>query len=162
MNRAVKVSAGLLMFRRNSPEIEVLLAHPGGPFWQNKDEGAWTIPKGMLDGQEPLVAACREFEEETGVSPRGPYIDLGSITQRAGKVVHAWAWEGDADPSEMRSNLVKTEWPKGSRRWITVPEVDRCEWFDPETAKKKVNAAQAELIDRLVEALREADGVMKG
>jgi Predicted NTP pyrophosphohydrolase len=153
MVRVAKESAGLLMFRHAGSGIEVLLAHPGGPFWRDKDEGAWTIPKGLLDGQETLEAACREFEEETGLQPRGPFIELGFITQKAGKIVHAWAWEGDADPATMTSNVVKTEWPKGSQKWITVPEVDRCAWFAPEDAKRKINAAQAELIDRLVAIL---------
>ena len=146
-------SAGLLMFRRIGSGIEVLLAHPGGPFWRDKDDGAWTIPKGLLDGQETLEAACREFEEETGVQPHGPFMELGFVTQKAGKIVHAWAWEGDADPATMTSNVVKTEWPKGSQKWITVPEVDRCEWFAPSDAKRKINSAQAELIDRLVAIL---------
>lgn len=153
MARMLKESAGLLMFRRRGSGLEVLLAHPGGPFWRDKDNGAWTIPKGLLDGQETLEAACREFEEETGIKPEGPFLELGSITQKAGKIVHAWAWEGDADPATMSSNHVKTEWPKGSRQWITVPEVDRCDWFAPEIAKIKINSAQAELIDRLVAKL---------
>ena len=142
-------SAGLLMFRRN-PELQVLLAHPGGPFWKNKDEGAWTIPKGLLDGQEPLEAAQREFQEETGFTAIGPFIDLGTITQKSGKVVHAWAFEGDADPALIKSNEIEIEYPPNTGRNLTIPEVDRCEWFSPEEAKKKINPAQRKLVDRLV------------
>lgn len=141
------------MFRRTGNGFEVLLAHPGGPFWQNKDEGVWTIPKGLLDGEEPLIAAQREFREETGVEPQGPFLELGSIKQKSGKTVHAWAFEGDADPSTMRSNLIRVEWPHRSNKWISIPEVDRCEWFAPDQAQKKINPAQAELIARLADLL---------
>jgi predicted NUDIX family NTP pyrophosphohydrolase len=145
-----KTSAGLLLFRRRSGDLELFLAHPGGPFWQRRDAGAWTIPKGVTEaGEDPLSAACREFEEETGLAPQGPFIPLGSIQQKAGKVVHAWAWEGDADPSSIHSNNTRTEWPRGSGRWLTYPEVDRCAWFDPKLAREKINPAQAELIARL-------------
>jgi len=144
------VSAGLLLYRRTPGGVEVFLAHPGGPFWVRKDEGTWTIPKGVVDeGEELLAAARREFEEETGIRPEGPFLPLGSVRQKAGKVVHAWAWEGDADPARVRSNVTRTEWPRGSGRWHTYPEIDRCAWFDLETAKRKINPAQAELIDRL-------------
>src|SRR5438477_7143775 len=99
------VSAGLLLYRRPAGDLEVFLAHPGGPFWRNRDEGAWTIPKGVADeGEDLLDAACREFEEETGMRPVGPFIPLGSVRQKAGKTVHAWAWEGDADPARVSSN----------------------------------------------------------
>ena len=141
------------MFRIVPAGFEVLLAHPGGPFWAKKDEGAWTIPKGLLDSQEPLEAAIREFVEETGFQPQGPFYPLGSVTQKAGKVVHGWAFEGECDPSKMKSNNVMTEWPKGSRQWISVPEVDRCEWFAPEIAKVKINPAQVDFVDRLAETL---------
>ena len=128
----------------------MFLAHPGGPFWSHKDAGAWTIPKGVIEpGEEALAAALREFEEETGVRPEGPFLALGSIRQKAGKEIHAWAWEGDADPDRVTSNMVRTEWPRGSGRWLTFPEVDRCGWFDPGTARQKINPAQAELIARL-------------
>lgn len=147
------VSAGLLLFRRVGAKLEVFLAHPGGPFWTSKDAGAWTIPKGELaEGEEPLAAACREFEEETGVKPRGPFLSLGSVRQKAGKLVHAWAWEGDADPAAVKSNTMQTEWPRGSGRWLTFPEIDRCAWFDLPTAREKINVAQVELI-RQLEAL---------
>jgi predicted NUDIX family NTP pyrophosphohydrolase len=146
----VKISAGLLLFRRGSAGLELFLAHPGGPFWSHKDAGAWTIPKGVIEpGEEPLAAALREFEEETGTRPEGPFLPLGSIRQKAGKEIHAWAWEGDADPDRVTSNTVRSEWPRGSGRWLTFPEVDRCGWFDPETARQKINPAQAELIARL-------------
>jgi predicted NUDIX family NTP pyrophosphohydrolase len=143
-------SAGLLLFHYRAGELELFLAHPGGPFWQRRDTGAWTIPKGLTEeGEDPLAAACREFEEETGLSPHGPFIPLGSVRQKAGKLVHAWAWEGDADPTAVSSNTTQTEWPRGSGRWLTFPEVDRCAWFRPEVAREKINAAQAEFIDRL-------------
>jgi predicted NUDIX family NTP pyrophosphohydrolase len=148
------VSAGLLLFRRSASGTEVFLAHPGGPFWQARDLGAWTIPKGVLDeGEDPLAAARREFAEETGITPREPFISIGSIRQKAGKVVHAWAWEGDADPAATTSNTMRVEWPRGSGTWIAFPEVDRCAWFDLTTAREKINPAQAELIDRLVAVL---------
>jgi predicted NUDIX family NTP pyrophosphohydrolase len=150
----VKISAGLLLFRRVNAGLELFLAHPGGPFWSHKDAGAWTIPKGLIEaGEDPLSAARREFEEETGVRPEGPFLPLGSIRQKAGKEVQAWAWEGDADPDRVTSNMVRTEWPRGSGRWLTFPEVDRCGWFGPETAREKINPAQAELIGRLQAAL---------
>ena len=150
MPKRATVSAGLLLYRRSAGSLEVFLAHPGGPFWRQRDAGAWTIPKGLVDdGEEPLAAACREFEEETGVRPVGPFRPLGSVRQKAGKVVHAWAWEGDADPARVTSNRMRAEWPRGSGRWLSFPEVDRCGWFDPPTARSKLNPAQAELIDRL-------------
>ena len=154
MAKSDKTSAGLLLFRRGPDGIELFLAHPGGPFWRRTEEGAWSIPKGLIEkGEEPLEAAIREFQEETGYEPSGPYIELGSIRQKAGKVVHAWAWEGDADPALIRSNMAQVEWPRGSGRWISYPEVDRCEWYSPEEARRLINAAQAKLIDRLEECL---------
>jgi predicted NUDIX family NTP pyrophosphohydrolase len=132
----------------------LFLAHPGGPFWKGRDNGAWTIPKGLAEpGEDLLAAACREFEEETGVRPTGPFVPLGVVRQKAGKLVHAWAWEGDADPAQVTSNTMKTEWPRGSGRWLTFPEVDRCGWFTPAVAREKLNPAQAELIERLETAL---------
>ena len=148
------VSAGLLLFRRTDAGVEVFLAHPGGPFWARKDAGAWTIPKGLVDvGEDPLDAARREFTEETGIVPMPPFLPLGSIRQKAGKTVHAWAWEGDADAAAIVSNTMRTEWPRGSGRWLTFPEVDRCAWFAPDDAREKLNAAQAPLLDRLAAAL---------
>jgi predicted NUDIX family NTP pyrophosphohydrolase len=157
MARQSNVSAGLLLFRRTPGGLEVFLAHPGGPFWKNRDEGAWSIPKGLVaEGEELLDAARREFQEETGIDPLPPFRPLGSIRQKAGKTVHAWAWEGDADPDKIVSNSARVEWPHGSGRWLTFPEVDRCAWFDPATAKSKINAAQAEFITRL-EAILESE-----
>jgi predicted NUDIX family NTP pyrophosphohydrolase len=147
---SAKISAGLLLYRRTAAGLELFLAHPGGPFWKGRDAGAWTIPKGVAEpGEDLLAAACREFEEETGVHPAGPFVSLGVIRQKAGKVVHAWGWEGDADPSEVTSNTMKTEWPRGSGRWLSFPEVDRCAWFTPPVARSKINTAQIQLIDRL-------------
>jgi predicted NUDIX family NTP pyrophosphohydrolase len=148
------VSAGLLLYRRPQGHLEVFLAHPGGPFWTGRDLGAWTIPKGLLDPDEdPLAAARREFQEETGVTPVGPYVPLGHVRQKAGKVIHAWAWEGDANPATVTSNTARLEWPRGSGKWIEFPEVDRCEWFPPEAAREKLNPAQAEFVQRLEERL---------
>ena len=144
------------MFRRGTGAagLEFFLAHPGGPFWANREDGAWTIPKGGVEaGEEILAAALREFCEETGITATGPFIGLGSIRQRAGKIVHAWAWEGDADPSTIVSNTMTTEWPRGSGRTITFPEVDRCGWFDADGARGKINAAQSELLTRLQQTL---------
>jgi predicted NUDIX family NTP pyrophosphohydrolase len=158
MAKSAASSAGLLLYRRPSGRLEVFLAHPGGPFWHNRDTGAWTIPKGLAEpGEDLLDAACREFQEETGVAPKGPFLPLGNIRQKAGKYVHAWAWEGDADASRVTSNTMRTEWPRGSGRMITFPEVDRCAWFDPRTAREKINPAQAEFIDRLELALSPSD-----
>jgi predicted NUDIX family NTP pyrophosphohydrolase len=160
MAKRPNVSAGLLLFRRSGGDLEVFLAHPGGPFWRDRDLGAWTLPKGLLEeGEDPLVAAVREFEEETSVRPEGPFLPLGSVRQKAGKLVHAWAWEGEADPRRVQSNVMRAEWPRGSGRWLAFPEVDRCKWFDPRTARQKINPAQAEFIDRLEAALsRDASG----
>lgn len=158
--RRAAVSAGLLLFRRGARGLELFLAHPGGPFWAQRDAGAWTIPKGVVDEDEdPLDAARREFAEETGIRATPPFHPLGSIRQKAGKTVHAWAWEGNADPATVTSNVMRTEWPRGSGRWLTFPEVDRCAWFDAPTARLKINAAQVELIDRLEAWLAGGSGV---
>src|SRR5262245_8694639 len=135
MPRPTAVSAGLLLFRRPGGKLEVFLVHPGGPFWKNRDEGVWSIPKGLVDeGEEPLEAACREFHEETGLVPVGwavptaapeRFIPLGTVQQKAGKLVHAWAFEGDANATDIKSNTARIELPRGSGRWIEVPEVDR-------------------------------------
>ena len=154
MSKRSSVSAGLLLFRRVGGQLELFLAHPGGPFWVRRDEGAWTIPKGGVEpGEDPLDAARREFIEETGITPSGEFIPLGSVRQRAGKIVHAWAWEGDADPGAITSNMTQTEWPRGSGRRITYPEVDRCDWFSPEEARQRMNPAQAAFIERLQQHL---------
>jgi predicted NUDIX family NTP pyrophosphohydrolase len=147
--KSAKIAAGLLLFRRVDGRLEIFLAHPGGPFWQYRDAGAWTIPKGEPNPEEDLLAAARrEFEEETGIVPREPFLPLGSVRQKAGKVVHAWAWEGDADASRARSNLARAQGPGGGVE-LSFPEIDRCAWFDPVTARRKINPAQVELIDRL-------------
>jgi predicted NUDIX family NTP pyrophosphohydrolase len=153
-----KRSAGILLFRRNGDGVEVLLAHPGGPYWSRRDEGAWTIPKGELeDGEEPLTCALRELEEELGpdcaLGVREP-IELGSVRQRAGKVVEAWAAEGRFDPVALASNTFSLEWPPRSGEQKEFPEVDRAEWFEPEPARRKIIPAQAAFIDRLLERLK--------
>ena len=149
-----KTSAGLLLFRFVDGTAEVLLVHPGGPFWAKRDLGAWTIPKGTVnDGESLLDTALREFHEETGITAHEPFLPLGSVKQRAGKTVHAWAWEGDADAGSITSNTMRCEWPRGSGLYVVVPEIDRCAWLDPMTARQKVNPAQIEFIDRLEAAL---------
>src|SRR5438552_8668017 len=148
------VSAGLLMFSRSPNGLQVLLVHPGGPFWKNKDAGAWTIPKGIADPDEDLLAAAkREFEEETGFKPTGEFIALAPIKQKSGKLVHAWAVEGDIDPSKIRSNTFEMEWPPKSGKRVTFPEVDRAEFFDLETARGRINPAQADLLDQLAQTI---------
>ncbi len=145
-----KTSAGLLLFRRAAGVLEVLLVHPGGPFWKNKDAGAWSIPKGEYTGSEdPMAAAIREFEEETGLHPKGNFRELGQVRQAGGKVVTAWALEGDFDPSTLHSNLFSVEWPRGSGRAQQFPEVDRAAWFPLDLARRKIIQAQATFLDRL-------------
>jgi len=151
-----KKSAGLLLYRDGGDsEIEVLLVHPGGPFWRNKDEGSWTIPKGEFDDlEEPLGAAKREFKEELGSSPPvGDYFPLKPIKQKAGKTVHAWAVKGQFDPATLKSNTFSCEWPPKSQRVQEFPEVDRAEWFAPDEAKRKILLAQVPLIDQLLQLL---------
>ena len=145
-----KRSAGVLLFRRVGPRIEVLLAHPGGPFWKNKDDGAWSIPKGEYgDNEDPLAAAKREFAEETGLTPSGDFIPLGETRQPGGKVVRAWAVEGDFDTRLLRSNTYSVPWPPGSTKLQEFPEIDRAEWFPLEVARCKILKGQAQLLDRL-------------
>jgi predicted NUDIX family NTP pyrophosphohydrolase len=150
-------SAGILLFRRSGAEPEFLLVHPGGPFWAKKDAGAWSIPKGQIEEEEePRACAIRELEEELGPAPEldpERLIELGSIRQRAGKVVEAWAAEADFDPSSLASNTFAMEWPPRSGRQQEFPEVDRAEWFDLEAAREKILPAQAELLDRLLEEI---------
>ena len=150
-------SAGILLFRRRPEDVvEVLLAHPGGPLWAKKDEGAWTVPKGEFhEGEEAWAVAQREFEEETGhPPPAGEPIELGEIRQKGGKLVNAWALEGDLDPASAHSNTFPLEWPPRSGRWITVPEIDRVEWFAPEHARRRIKDSQIPFIERLLDALR--------
>lgn len=143
-------AAGILLFRRAPSGVEVLLAHPGGPIWANKDLGVWTIPKGEIEGDEDaLGCARREFGEETGLSPEGPFFDLGEVRQKSGKVVLAWATEGDADPHTLRSNTFSMEWPPRSGTMCQFPEVDRWEWFDLEEAARQINSGQVDLLERL-------------
>lgn len=151
----MKESAGILLFRKARDGIEVLLVHPGGPFWAKKDLGAWSIPKGEFDdGEEAPDCALRELAEELG--PAAPtlaidsLIELGSVRQRGGKIVHAWAAEGDFDPTRLRSNTFAIEWPPRSGVRREIPEVDRAEWLPPEAAKEKINPSQAAFVDRLL------------
>jgi Predicted NTP pyrophosphohydrolase len=144
------VSAGLLMYRFHDGRLQVLLAHPGGPFFKKKDDGAWSIPKGEIEpGEDLLEAAQREFKEEIGVMPTGPFTALTPVTQKGGKIVHAWAFEGDCDPSATVSNTFTMEWPPKSRRQMEFPEIDRAEFFDVDGAKRKIKGAQGALIEEL-------------
>ena len=146
----MKESAGILLYRRRSGRIEVLLVHPGGPFWTNKDAGAWTIPKGEIaEGEDPLACARRELQEETGLAFDGPAVALPPIRQKGGKLVRAWAAEGEFDPAALASNTFEIEWPPKSGKRVAFPEVDRAEWFDVAAARGKINAAQAALLDSL-------------
>jgi predicted NUDIX family NTP pyrophosphohydrolase len=145
---AAKRSAGLLMFRRRQPEPEVLLVHPGGPFWQNKDAGVWSIPKGLYkEGEDALAAARREFEEETGCRADGDFIALGSFKQPGGKTIAAWAVEGDFDAAALRSNTFTIEWPPRSGRFAAFPEVDRAEWLSPAAARTKLLRGQVPILE---------------
>jgi predicted NUDIX family NTP pyrophosphohydrolase len=147
-------SAGILLYRRGVESREVLLVHPGGPFWAKKDAGAWSVPKGEVDpGEEPRLCALRELEEELGSSlglMAEQLVELGSIRQKAGKLVRCWAAEADFDPTELKSNTFEMEWPPRSGTLREFPEVDRAEWFVPEEARRKINPAQAPFLDRLV------------
>jgi predicted NUDIX family NTP pyrophosphohydrolase len=148
-------SAGILLYRIAAGTPEVLLVHPGGPYWARKDAGAWSIPKGEYeDGEEPQACALREFEEETGVElPPGELADLGSVKQKSGKVVTAWAAEGDLDAEAVTSNTFTMEWPPRSGRTAEFPEIDRAGWFDIETAREKLVPGQTEFLERLLERL---------
>jgi predicted NUDIX family NTP pyrophosphohydrolase len=149
------VSAGVLLYRRRPAGLEVLLAHPGGPLFARKDAGHWTIPKGEVEpGEELLAVARREFEEETGhPPPDGAIIELGSIVQKGGKVVHAWAIEGDLDPANAVSNTFELSWPPGTGLRQLFPEIDRVEWFDLDEARRRVKETQIPLLERLEAAL---------
>ncbi|SRR6266702_1234777 len=146
-----KRSAGILMYRHRSQEFEIFLAHPGGPFWAKKDLGAWSIPKGEYDGDEdPLEAAKREFEEETGISVTGNFLPLGEVKQAGGKIVTAWAVEGDCDLSILHSNTFQVEWPPGSNKMKEFPEVDRWKWFPLPSAREHILSGQVVFLDRLM------------
>jgi len=155
-----RTSAGILLYRLAGTRLEVLLAHPGGPYFVDRDAGDWTIPKGEPDDPgEPLAAvARREFAEETGteIDANTPSIELGTIVQKGGKVVYAWAVEGDLDPAEAHANLFEMEWPPRSGLWESFPEIDRVAWFEPDEARVRIKAAQAPYIDRLEAALQGA------
>jgi len=142
------------MFRKSHDEVQVFLVHPGGPFWKKKDEGAWSIPKGeYAEGEEPLDAAKREFEEETGFTAGGEFIELGAIKQPSGKLITAWAFEGDCSPEAIRSNGFTMEWPPKSGQQQEFPEVDRADWFTLGDARKRILKGQTEFLDRLVSRL---------
>ncbi|HMH32593.1 MAG TPA: NUDIX domain-containing protein [Puia sp.] len=148
-------SAGILLFRRISKKLEVLLVHPGGPLWKNKDDAAWTIPKGEFEeGEDPLEAAIREFTEETGNRPIGAFASLSPVRQKSGKWVYAWALEGDLQAEHINSNLFEMEWPPRSGRRQSFPEIDRAAWFDLETARQKINPAQVAFLDELEQKMK--------
>jgi predicted NUDIX family NTP pyrophosphohydrolase len=145
-----RVSAGLLMYRIHDGTLQMLLAHPGGPFFKNKDDGAWSIPKGEIEPDEDLLeAAKREFEEETGVTPNSPFTALTPIKQKGGKIVHAWVFEGDCDPAAIVSNTFTMEWPPKSGRQMEFPEIDRADFFDVAAANRKIKAGQEAFIEEL-------------
>lgn len=153
-----RISAGLLMYRIKDGAIQFLLAHPGGPYFVNKDDGAWSIPKGEPEQDEDLLlTAKREFEEETGLKPTGPFISLKPIQQKGGKTVHVWAFEGDCDPATLTSNTFTMEWPPHSGRQMEYPKNDRAEFFDLATARKKIRAGQEALIEELTVVLQHQD-----
>jgi predicted NUDIX family NTP pyrophosphohydrolase len=146
-----KLSAGLLMFRRCDAEMQVFLVHPGGPFWKEKDHGAWSIPKGEYEkGEDPLDAAKREFEEETGIKPEGEFIALDQVEQPSGKIIAAWAFEGDCSPKALRSNSFSMEWPPKSGHKQEFPEVDRADWFTLDDARKRIVKGQIGFLDQLM------------
>jgi predicted NUDIX family NTP pyrophosphohydrolase len=153
-----KRSAGLLMYRRTATGLEVFLVHPGGPFWAKKDAGVWTIPKGeYLEGEPPLEAARREFTEETGFTADGQFIELDTIKQAGGKIVTAWAFEGDCDPKALRSNVCQIEWPPRSGRQLEIPEIDRGQWFSASEAKERILQSQLPFLEMLSQKLQQHD-----
>jgi predicted NUDIX family NTP pyrophosphohydrolase len=156
-----KESAGLVMYRVLSGRLEFLLVHPGGPFWKNKDAGAWSIPKGELEpGEEPFAAAQREFEEELGFKPSGPFIALAPVRQKSGKLVRAWAFEGNCDPAAITCNTFEMEWPPRSGRLQQFPEVDRAGFFDFGQAAERINPGQLPLLHELTRKLRDKAGAI--
>jgi predicted NUDIX family NTP pyrophosphohydrolase len=165
VSRAIQ-SCGILLFRRAGGALEVLLAHPGGPYWKQQDYASWSVPKGIAEGDEALEAvAAREFEEETGfaltavaVDPGAPPLDLGEVTLKSGKIVRAWAVEGDLDAAEARSNEIEIEWPPRTGRRLVIPEVDRVAWFGLPEARKRAHPVQAAFVDRLEAQLEQRTG----
>ncbi len=154
MARKAEVSAGILVYRQSNGVLEILLAHPGGPFWARKDEGAWTIPKGIVEaGADLLAAAQREFAEETGFVAEGPFVPLTPVRQTSGKIVHAFACRGNFDPAKLISNAFEMEWPPRSRRRRHFPEVDRAAWFDVVSARDKLIAYQRPFLIELEKTL---------
>jgi predicted NUDIX family NTP pyrophosphohydrolase len=154
-----KISAGLLMYHIANEQVEVLLVHPGGPYWQRKDDGAWTIPRGQIEaGEEYLAAAIREFAEETGWQPKGPFLPLGETRQRSGKTVYAWGFRGSGDPAAISSNLFEIEWPPYSGRRQQFPEIDRAGFFPIAEAQRKILASELPFLARLAEQLKQPNG----
>lgn len=150
----MRQSAGILLYRKKAGGLQFFLVHPGGPFWQGKDAGAWTIPKGEFTDEAPLAAAQREFREETGYTVDGPFMPLTAVKQKAGKLVHAWAAEGDIDPNSIVSNTFRAEWPYKSGKWQSYPEVDKAGWFSFDEACEKIKPAQVAFLVELSERLK--------
>ncbi len=154
MSRKAEISAGLLVYRRGG-KLEVLLAHPGGPFWARKDAGVWTVPKGLASpGEDLLVAATREFTEETGFTPQGPFTPLRPVKQKSGKTVHAFACTGDYDPADLKSNTFEIEWPPKSGRRRSFPEIDRLAWLPLAAAREKISPYQLPFLEELEASLK--------
>jgi predicted NUDIX family NTP pyrophosphohydrolase len=150
-------SAGLLLYRIRNGRLELFLAHPGGPFWAGKDDGVWSLPKGLIEaGEDPLAAARREFAEETGHVVDGDFVPLGELKQKGNKIVHAWAVEGEIDAADIKSNTFAAQWPPNSGQWQRFPEVDRAGWFTVAEARNKILPGQAAFIDRLLDSLSNA------
>ena len=147
----MKKSAGILLYRFREHQLEVFIVHPGGPFWKNKDAGAWSIPKGeFVDGENPLNAALREFNEETGFTLSGDFISLQPARQRTGKWIHPFAQEGDLDPNHLQSNTIHIEWPPRSGQKLEIPEIDKGAWFDYDAAVEKINPGQVPILNDLL------------
>ena len=155
MSRRTEVSAGILTFRRNGQRLQLLLAHPGGPYWRSRDEGAWSIPKGVVESDDVLACAKREFNEETGLTARGPFLTLTPLRQKSGKLIHGFAQEADFDLSGFSSNQFEMEWPPKSGKQQSFPEIDRVAYFDLRTARRKILPGQRPFIEELVGRLKE-------